>query len=150
MLVAARHQARTSFGNGRSLLPDSLEALERITHAENVAQILRQNIVQGRKVNDEEEDRYREHTCSKYFYLELIEPLKNYEYTRRRSVEIIILQRRAVKARELLQDSVVEDDGCFMLKPRIDYRDMIPHASRTAIELFLYSGTSRNLQSRQC
>ena len=61
MLLAARHQARTSFAAGRSLLPDSSEASERITHAEDVAKILRQNVVQGRKV-ESEEDQYREHS----------------------------------------------------------------------------------------
>ena len=91
MLFAARHQARTSFTTGRSLLPGSLEATERITHAEDVAKILRQNVVQGRKVESEEEDRYREHSCSGYSNLILIEPAKNYEYTRRRSVAIMIL-----------------------------------------------------------
>ena len=91
MLVAARHQARTSFASGRSLLPESLEASERITHAEDVAKILRQNVVQGRKVESEEEDRYREHSFSGYFNLVLMEPFKNYEYTKRPSVAITML-----------------------------------------------------------
>ena len=64
MLISARHQARSSFAMSRSLLPDSPEASEKIAHAEDVAKILRQNVVQGQKVEDQgTQDKYRERKC---------------------------------------------------------------------------------------
>ncbi|MCJ1415749.1 Mitochondrial zinc maintenance protein 1, mitochondrial [Xylographa parallela] len=50
LLVSARHQARSSFAVNRALLASSPEAVAQIAHAEDVATILRQNVVQGQKV----------------------------------------------------------------------------------------------------
>ena len=60
VLVSARRQARSDFYKNRSLLPSSPEASEKIAHAEDVARFLRQNVVQGQKVNDIEREKYRE------------------------------------------------------------------------------------------
>jgi complex III assembly factor LYRM7 len=54
MLVSARHQARSSFNLGRSWIPSSPETSAAIAHAEDVAKILRQNVVQGQRVEEEE------------------------------------------------------------------------------------------------
>ena len=60
MLVASRDTARQKFNAMRSLPSESDEAKAEIARAEEVAKILRRNIVQGEKVNQsEEEDRYR-------------------------------------------------------------------------------------------
>jgi len=50
LLLSARHQARSSFAVNSALLPSSPEATSQIAHAEDVATILRQNVVQGQKV----------------------------------------------------------------------------------------------------
>ena len=50
LLISARHQARSSFALNSSLLPSSPEATSQIAHAEDVATILRQNVVQGQQV----------------------------------------------------------------------------------------------------
>jgi hypothetical protein len=54
LLHAARSQAREGFNNSRSLEAGSDEAVKSIGHAEGVAQILRHNIVQGRRVEGKE------------------------------------------------------------------------------------------------
>ncbi|KAF2761243.1 putative mitochondrial zinc maintenance protein 1, mitochondrial [Pseudovirgaria hyperparasitica] len=63
MLSAARNQARTAFESNRHLSPGTPEFAEQVEHAEGVAQILRQNVVQGKQ---EEDGRYKlgihEHT----------------------------------------------------------------------------------------
>ncbi|MCJ1289494.1 Mitochondrial zinc maintenance protein 1, mitochondrial [Xylographa carneopallida] len=50
LLLSARHQARSSFALNSALSASSAEATAQITHAEDVATILRQNVVQGQKV----------------------------------------------------------------------------------------------------
>ena len=54
LLHAARLQARAGFDKASSLDPSSGEAGKAIAHAEGVAQILRQNIVQGVQNEGEE------------------------------------------------------------------------------------------------
>jgi complex III assembly factor LYRM7 len=49
LLHASRSQARQGFQDNISLEPSSTEASEKIQHAEGVAEVLRQNVVQGRK-----------------------------------------------------------------------------------------------------
>ena len=50
MLSAARMEARSKFDNNRSLPAESMDTQQKIKEAEDVARILRQNIVQGREV----------------------------------------------------------------------------------------------------
>ena len=61
MLYAARVEARSRFNNNRSLPVDSMDTLQKINEAEEVARILRQNVVQGQKVEGTglEDRRYR-------------------------------------------------------------------------------------------
>lgn len=54
MLHAARIQARDGFNNLRSAKADSVEVVKGIAHAEEVAKLLRHNIVQGQKVEGKE------------------------------------------------------------------------------------------------
>jgi len=58
LFAAAREQARIGFEKGRELSPSSDEALEGVAHAEEVAEILRRNVVQGEK-EAEESGRYK-------------------------------------------------------------------------------------------
>lgn len=48
MLLAARKHARDSFNNNRRQEVGSAEAAQSLEHAAGVAQILRENVVQGR------------------------------------------------------------------------------------------------------
>ena len=50
MLSAARIEARSNFDNNRSLPVESMDTQQKIKEAEDVARILRQNVVQGREV----------------------------------------------------------------------------------------------------
>ena len=61
MLSAARLEARSDFDNNRSLPIESKDAQQKIKLAEDVARILRQNVVQGREVEGtgDGEKRYR-------------------------------------------------------------------------------------------
>lgn len=54
-------EARSKFDNNRSLPVESMDAQQKIKEAEDVARILRQNVVQGREVQNTEhgEKRYR-------------------------------------------------------------------------------------------
>ncbi|KZF22684.1 hypothetical protein L228DRAFT_268070 [Xylona heveae TC161] len=52
LLSAAREQARAGFESGRDLPLSSDETSARIAHAEEVAKILRHNIVQGQIENE--------------------------------------------------------------------------------------------------
>jgi complex III assembly factor LYRM7 len=52
LLHSARTQARTGFDKLSSLDPTSEEATKGIGHAEGVAQMLRQNVVQGQRQGD--------------------------------------------------------------------------------------------------
>ena len=54
LLHAARKQARDSFNSLRSLNASSEEATKGIVHAEEVARLLRHNIVQAQKVEGKE------------------------------------------------------------------------------------------------
>jgi complex III assembly factor LYRM7 len=54
LLHAARQQAREGFNNLRSAKATSDEATKGIAHAEEVAKLLRHNIVQGQKVEGKE------------------------------------------------------------------------------------------------
>ena len=58
VLSAARYTARSNFNTNRSLPPGSPEAEAARAHAEEVAVILRKNIVQGEQVEGSE-DKYR-------------------------------------------------------------------------------------------
>ncbi|KAF8453610.1 hypothetical protein BGX38DRAFT_1268416 [Terfezia claveryi] len=49
LLNAARAQSRSAFLSSRTLVADSPEAREAITHARDVAKVLRENVVQGQK-----------------------------------------------------------------------------------------------------
>ena len=60
LLSAARHEARKGFDSKRQLTSSGEEAAAGIAHAEEVARILRQNVVQGQQVNEKGE-RYRTH-----------------------------------------------------------------------------------------
>ena len=65
LLLAARQQARTGFDKGRSLEPESKEAIAAIQHAEGVGDVLLKNVVQGRQVEDQDDTyqlRIHEHT----------------------------------------------------------------------------------------
>ena len=46
---AARKQARESFKANRNAIPGGIEAEQGIQHAKGVAQILRENVVQGQR-----------------------------------------------------------------------------------------------------
>lgn len=63
VLAASRSLARESFTKGSSLVGGGIAASKALQHAESVAQILKENVVQGRNVGD---DRYKlnihEHT----------------------------------------------------------------------------------------
>lgn len=56
MLLAARTEARSKFEQSRTISSASEDAVKAIEHAEGVAQILRQNIVQG--AQEEGPDRF--------------------------------------------------------------------------------------------
>ncbi|KAA6412411.1 MAG: mitochondrial zinc maintenance mitochondrial [Lasallia pustulata] len=58
LLNAARREARKKFDTNRSLSSSSHEAAAGIMHAEDVARILRQNVVQGERL-DEEGEKYQ-------------------------------------------------------------------------------------------
>ena len=66
LLSAAKVEARSNFNNNRSLPADSDEAQQKIIEAQEVARILRQNVVQGQQVTGagKEEQRYRAFTPS--------------------------------------------------------------------------------------
>ena len=53
MLEAAKLQAYTAFKHNATLHPKSKEAEDAIVHANDVATILRQNIVQGQAIGDD-------------------------------------------------------------------------------------------------
>jgi len=54
VLTAARRAARDQFEEKRSLSLESKEASDSIQHAEDVARILRENVVQGKAVEGKE------------------------------------------------------------------------------------------------
>ena len=61
MLSAARIEARSKFDNNRLLPLESIDTQQKIKEAEDVARILRQNVVQGREVEGtgDSDKRYR-------------------------------------------------------------------------------------------
>ncbi|MCJ1386256.1 Mitochondrial zinc maintenance protein 1, mitochondrial [Xylographa soralifera] len=60
LLLSARHQARSSFAVNSALSASSPESTSQIAHAEDVATILRQNVVQGQKVGGRaQEEKYQ-------------------------------------------------------------------------------------------
>jgi len=61
LLHAARSQAREGFNNLRSAKAESDEAAKGIAHAEEVAKLLRHNIVQGQKVEGKDALQLRIH-----------------------------------------------------------------------------------------
>ena len=63
MLSAARIEARSKFDGNRSLPADSTDTHQKIIEAEEVARILKRNIVQGQQVEGfgAEEQRYRKY-----------------------------------------------------------------------------------------
>ena len=50
MLLAARQAARQGFDKDRHLPPDSEEAAKQLHYVQDVARVLRENVVQGRAV----------------------------------------------------------------------------------------------------
>ncbi|KIN08087.1 hypothetical protein OIDMADRAFT_22915 [Oidiodendron maius Zn] len=52
LLHAARVEARKAFQQNTALSPDSPETAAAVAHAEEVAQILKENVVQGKKEGD--------------------------------------------------------------------------------------------------
>jgi hypothetical protein len=54
VLHAARSTIRDSFRNNSSIDPSSPEYAPAIAHAEQVAKLLRENIVQGKKIEGDE------------------------------------------------------------------------------------------------
>ncbi|KAF2712501.1 mitochondrial zinc maintenance protein 1, mitochondrial [Pleomassaria siparia CBS 279.74] len=65
MLIAARHEARRNFEGNRGLINGSEEISKQITHAEEVAKFLRENVVQGQALDKGAEKyklRIHEHT----------------------------------------------------------------------------------------
>jgi len=52
LLHAARLQARNAFSKNASLAPNDPSILPAIAHAEEVAKILRENVVQGKRVEE--------------------------------------------------------------------------------------------------
>lgn len=57
LLEAAKLQANTAFRQNAALDPKSKETEDAIVHANDVAKILRQNIVQGRAIGDDKYSR---------------------------------------------------------------------------------------------
>ncbi|KAI0427539.1 hypothetical protein F5Y09DRAFT_28124 [Xylaria sp. FL1042] len=62
MLTAARQSIRQGFRANAALEPTSLEFPDAVKHAEDVAMILRQNVVQGKKEGDTYKLRIHEET----------------------------------------------------------------------------------------
>ncbi|KAI9883343.1 MAG: hypothetical protein M1823_004897 [Watsoniomyces obsoletus] len=58
VLIAARQSARQQFDAKRDISPDSENARQEIAHAEEVARILRHNIVQG-QLEEAEAQKYK-------------------------------------------------------------------------------------------
>jgi complex III assembly factor LYRM7 len=58
LLHAAQKQAREAFRSNASLAPEGPSAVAAIEHAEGVAKILRENIVQGKHVGDHKYSRF--------------------------------------------------------------------------------------------
>jgi complex III assembly factor LYRM7 len=56
LLNAARAEARTIFRKNASLQPNDPALAAAVKHAEEVSQILRQNVVQGKKMEGAAED----------------------------------------------------------------------------------------------
>jgi complex III assembly factor LYRM7 len=52
MLVAARHAARQAFDKDKHLPPGSEEATKKLHYAQEVARVLRQNVLQGRAAEE--------------------------------------------------------------------------------------------------
>lgn len=52
MLRSSRAFARSEFRTGAKLIPNGPEAAQGVEHAQGVAQILRENVVQGKKVGE--------------------------------------------------------------------------------------------------
>lgn len=56
--MSARHAARDGFEQNRSLPPSSTDASNAVTHAEEVAKILRENVVQGQAIQEAGDEQY--------------------------------------------------------------------------------------------
>ncbi len=63
ILSASRIEARSKFDSSRSLSPHSPESEQKISEAEEIARILRQNIVQGKQLGEPEDGNQRYRTC---------------------------------------------------------------------------------------
>lgn len=64
-LTASRKHARDSFAANTSLQPGSVDAAQALEHAQGVTKILRENVVQGKRVGNEGQRyklRMHEHT----------------------------------------------------------------------------------------
>ncbi|KAJ9668083.1 Mitochondrial zinc maintenance protein 1, mitochondrial [Coniosporium apollinis] len=57
-LMSARHAARDGFEQNRSLSPSSSDASNAVSHAEEVAKILRENVVQGQAMQEAGDEQY--------------------------------------------------------------------------------------------
>lgn len=58
LLHAAQRQARDAFQSNASLLPTDPIAIKAVEHAEGVAKILRENVVQGKAAGDNKYSRW--------------------------------------------------------------------------------------------
>jgi len=67
-LSAARAEARKNFESNRNLTAGSAELSKQITHAEEVAKFLRENVVQGQAKDDEGNYSMCHNTCHSYIY----------------------------------------------------------------------------------
>ena len=102
ILVSARHQARSSFAKNRSLLPSSPEASTQIAHAEDVAKILRQNVVQGQKVKGEEQggkysELFKDESLSQ-IYLPIVLELRIHEETERGDNDSVKINSKSISS----------------------------------------------------
>lgn len=88
MLTGARLQARTAFEKGRALQPGSEEFRKGVEHAESVAMILRQNVVQGEA---EGEGEHYSRTRSHGHRIMTADQTQGCGYTRRQSEGTTIL-----------------------------------------------------------
>ncbi len=60
LLSGTISQARAGYESNRQLPPSSDEAAAAVKHASDVAKLLRENVVQGEKMDGEGQERYRE------------------------------------------------------------------------------------------
>ena len=93
-LIASRHKARTAFEDSRGLPAGSEESVKQITHAEEVAKFLRENVVQGEATDSQ--DNYS--TTCQIRLLKLIHMLmsafQSFGYMNTPNVEIMRISKK--------------------------------------------------------